>query len=338
MVNLIGIAVVGTGYWGKNHVRNYKTLLIEKKIDYLKICDIDDNRAKQMAEDYSLEYTCDLNDIINDDKITGVVVVTPSDNHYELAKILLENGKDVFVEKPLTLNSDEAMDLVKIAKNNDKILMVGHIFRYHPIVDDLKKRIDLGEFGKINIIYTFRFAFGVPRTDIGVDFDLAVHDLDVACYLLNYDFPKSLIADCVSFHQNDVIEMANISLEFPNRARGYMMETWDVPVYDKKRELVIIGTEKSAIADYLNPNEYKIFDTKIKKTKINGKEILEIDEKTINKIILEYKEPLKEEILDFINSLKNRNKPLADGMVGYRTIKMCEAVVQSANENKRIYF
>ena len=118
--------------------------------------------------------------------------------------------------------------------------MVGHIFRFHPIVRDLKKRIDLGEFGKINMIYSFRFAFYAPRTDIGVDFDLAVHDLDISCYLLNFEFPKSLIADCVNYHQDKVIEMANISLEFPNGARSYMMETWNVPVYDKKRELCYV--------------------------------------------------------------------------------------------------
>ena len=338
MIDLIGIAVIGTGYWGKNHVRIYKTLLLENKIDYLKICDIDENRAKQIGEDYDIEYTSNINDIINDDKIKGVIVVTPSDNHYELAKLFLNKGKDVFIEKPITLNSNEAMELVEIAKNKNSILMVGHIFRFHPIVRDLKKRIDLGEFGKINMIYTFRFAFYVPRTDIGVDFDLAVHDLDVSCYLLNYEFPKSLIADCVNFHQDKVIEMANISLEFPNGTRSYMMETWNVPVYDKKRELIIIGTEKSAIADYLNPNEYKIFDTKIKKVNINGKSLLEIDEKTINKIIIEYKEPLEEEIMHFVDCIKNRETPIADGMVGYRTIKMCEVVAQSSKENKRIYF
>ena len=330
--------MIGVGYWGKNHVRIYKTLLLENEIDYLKIYDTDENRVKQIAEDYNLDYLSDLNKVIKDDKITAVVIVTPSDNHFEIVKLMLNNNKDVFVEKPMTLKSDEAMELVKIAKNNNKLLMVGHIFRFHPIVQDLKKRIDLGEFGNINMIYSFRFAMGVPRTDIGVDFDLAVHDLDVSCFLLNYDFPKSLMADCVSFHQDKVIEMANITLEFPNKARSYMMETWNVPVYDKRRELVIIGSEKSAIADYLTPNEYRIFDTKIRKRTLNDIEILEIDEKTVIKIVLEYKEPLKEEVLHFVDCLKNRKNPLSDGMVGYRTVKMCEAITQSANENKRIFF
>ncbi|MFX1393590.1 MAG: Gfo/Idh/MocA family protein [Promethearchaeota archaeon] len=335
---MIGIGIIGTGYWGKNHVRIYKSLLLENKINYLKICDIDENRARQIAEDYGLDYLIDINDMIKDDKLTAVVIVTPADNHFEIAKLMLNNGKDVFIEKPMTLNSDKAMELVEIAKKKNLIMMVGHIFRFHPIVQDLKKRIDLGEFGSINLLYTFRFALGVPRADIGVDFDLAAHDIDVSCFFLKRDYPKSLMADCVSFHQDKVIEMANISLEFPNKARSYLMETWNVPVYDKKRELVVIGTEKSAIADYLNPNEYRIFDTKIKKRFSNGKEILEIDEKTVIKIVLEYKEPLREEILHFVNCLKNRKNPLSDGMVGYRTIKMCEAVTQSAKENKKIFF
>ncbi|MFX1277447.1 MAG: Gfo/Idh/MocA family protein [Promethearchaeota archaeon] len=335
---MIGIGIIGVGYWGKNHVRIYKSLLLENKIDYLKICDIDEHRINQMAEDYGLEYSTDLNELIKDDKINAVVIVTPADNHFEIAKLMLNNGKDVFIEKPMTLDSDKAMEIVETAKKNNQILMVGHIFRFHPIVQDLKKRIDLGEFGRINLLYAFRFALGVPRTDIGVDFDLAAHDIDVSCYFLKHNYPKSLMADCVSFHQDKVIEMANICLEFPNKARSYLMESWNVPVYDKKRELIVIGTEKSAIADYLTPNEYRIFDTKIKKRFSNGKEILEIDEKTVIKIVLEYKEPLKEEILHFVDCLRNRKIPLSDGMVGYRTIKMCEAITQSAKENKKIFF
>lgn len=329
--------MIGTGYWGKNHVRIYKSLLIEKEINYLKICDINETRAKQIASDYDLEYTIKIEDILNDNKVTAVVIATPSSTHYELTKKFLEDGKDVFVEKPITLNSENARDLVEVAKRQKKILMVGHLFRYHPVVRDLKKRIDLGEFGKINMIITYRFALGVPRKDMGVIYALAVHELDLSCYLLNQEFPESIIADNAKFHQDKVEEMSSISMNFPNGAKSYMMESWDIPVYGKKRELIIIGTEKSAIIDYLLPNEYKIFDTKIKKQFIDDKKILEIEENAINKIIIDYKEPLKEEILHFINCVKNRTQPETDGEVGYKTIKMCEVVFESAKKNKRIY-
>ncbi len=338
MITILGIAIIGAGYWGKNHIRNYKTLLVEKQITYLKICDSNEKRAKEMSIDYKLDYTTDINDIKNDTKINAVVIVTPSNTHYDLAKLFLESGKDVFVEKPISLSSNHAKELVELAEKKKRILMVGHLFRYHPAVKDIKKRIDIGEFGKINIVMSYRFALGVPRKDMGVIFALAVHDLDLTCYLLNQELPESILVDNAKFHQDNVIEMTNISLTFKDKVKGYMMESWDVPVYNRKRELVIVGSEKSAILDYLIPNEYNIFDTKIKKRYIDGTFILEKEDNSINKVILEYKEPLKEEILHFIYCIKNRVSPETDGIVGYNAVKMCEKAFQSAKENKRIFF
>ena len=334
---MVGIGIIGTGYWGKNHIRIYKALLMENQIDYLKLCDTNEMRLKQIAEDYGLEFTSNIDDIKNDNKITAVVIVTPSSTHYELSKKFLESGIDVFVEKPITLNSEEAKDLVEIAKKNNRILMVGHLFRYHSAVRDIKKRIDIGEFGKINMIITYRFALGVPREDMGVVYALAVHELDLSCYLLNQDSPRSILAEFARFHQEKVEEMANISMDFANGAKSYMMESWNIPVYGKKRELIIIGSEKSAIIDYLIPNEYKIYDTKIKKQYIGNKTILEREDNAISKIIIDYKEPLREEILHFIRCIKNRENPETDGMVGYKAVLMCEAAFKSAKENKRIF-
>ncbi|MHA1293070.1 MAG: Gfo/Idh/MocA family protein [Promethearchaeota archaeon] len=334
---MIGIAIVGAGYWGKNHVRNYKSLLVEGKIDYLKICDTNENRAKEIAESYGLDYCTNNEDILNDERITAVVIVTPSATHYDLAKLFLENKKDVFVEKPLTLNSNQANELVNIAKNQNKILMVGHLFRYHPAIKDIKKRIDFGEFGKINMILTYRFALGIPRKDMGVIYALAIHELDLSCYLLNQSFPKSILADSARYHQEVVEEMTNIIMEFPNGIKSYMMESWNIPVYGKKRELIIIGSEKSAIIDYLTPNEYKIFDTKIKKHIISGEPTLKIEDNEVSKIILKYKEPLKEEVLHFVDCIKNRKIPDTDGIVGYKAIQMCEAVLKSIQENRKIF-
>ena len=334
---MVGIGICGIGYWGKNVVRNYKALLMEKEIEYLKLCDTNEMRAKQMAEDYNLEFTTNIDEIINDDKISAVVIVTPSSTHYELSKKSLEYDKDVFVEKPMTLKSKNAKDLVKIAKEHNRILMVGHLFRYHPAVRDIKRRIDLGEFGKINMLITYRFALGVPRKDMGVVHALAVHELDLSCYLLNQESPKSILAECTQFHQQNVEEMAMISMDFPNGTKSYMMESWNIPVYGKKRELIIIGSEKSAIIDYLTPSEYKIFDTKIKKQYIGDKTILEIEDNEISKIIIDFKEPLREEILHFVKCIKNREQPETDGMIGYKTVQMCEAVFRSAQENKRVY-
>ena len=126
----------------------------ENRINYLKICDTDEDRVKEISEINSLEYTTKIEEILNDDKINAVAIITPSLTHYDLAKLALEHNKDVFVEKPMTLNLDECLKLIDLAKQKQKILMVGHLFRYHPAVEEIKKRIDNGEFGKIQMILT----------------------------------------------------------------------------------------------------------------------------------------------------------------------------------------
>jgi len=335
---MIGIGIIGVGYWGKNHVSIYKSLLQENRINYIKLCDTYEERVKEISEINSLEYTTKIEDILNDDKITAVVIITPSSTHYELAKLSLESGKDVFVEKPITLKSDNAMKLIDLAKQKRKILMVGHLFRYHPAVEEIKKRIDIGEFGKIQMIMTFRFALGVPKKDMGVILALAVHDLDLTCYLLNKKEPKSILVDSGKFNQEVVAEMTNISLNFDNNTKSYIMESWNIPVYGKRRELLIIGSEKSALVNYLTPSEYQIFDSSIKHRKFNDKIIFEKHNNGIQKIVIEYKEPLKQEILHFIKCIETRTTPNSDGLVGYHAVRMCEKAKLSAEKNERIYF
>ena len=335
---MVGIGIVGTGYWGKNHVTIYKSLLLEKKIDYLKICDIDEERVKEISEINSIDYTTNIKELLNDDKITAVGIITPSSTHYELSKLSLESGKDVFVEKPITLKSDNAMKLIDLAKQKRKILMVGHLFRYHPAVEEIKKRIDLGEFGKIQMILSFRLALGVPQKDMGVVLALAVHDLDLTCYLLNKKEPESILVDNGKFNQKVVTEITNISLNFDNNTKGYIMDSWNIPVYGKRRELLIIGSEKSGYVNYLTPSEYQIFDSSIRNRKFNDKVIFEKHNNGIHKIVIEYKEPLKQEILHFIKCIETRTAPNSDGLVGYNAVRMCEKAILSAEKNERIYF
>ncbi len=335
---MVGIGITGTGYWGKNHVTIYKSLLLEKKIDYLKLCDIDEKRVKEISEINSIDYTTNIKELLNDDKITAVVIVTPSSTHYELSKLSLESGKDVFVEKPITLKSDNAMKLIDLAKQKRKILMVGHLFRYHPAVEEIKKRIDLGEFGKIQMILSFRFALGVPRKDMGVILALAVHDLDLTCYLLNKKEPESILVDNGKFNQEEVTEMTNMSLNFDNNTKGYIMESWNIPVYGKRRELLIIGSEKSGYVNYLTPSEYQIFDSSIRNSVMNDKVMFEKSDNGIHKVVIEYKEPLKQEILHFIKCIETRQNPNSDGLVGYNAVRMCEKAILSAEKNERIYF
>ena len=131
---MTGIGVIGTGYWGKNHVRTYSELVSEGIIDEVKICDINEKRARELGNAFNIDYLTDYKELIRDPKIDAVSIVTPSPTHYQLAKEFMEAGKDVLVEKPMTMDSVEAEKLVQIGRDTGQILMVGHIFRHHPAV------------------------------------------------------------------------------------------------------------------------------------------------------------------------------------------------------------
>ena len=319
------IAVIGTGYWGKNHVRALKELMDEGKIDELYVCDLDNERAKEISSNYNVPYYTDYNELLP--KVDGVVIATPSNSHYEIAKKFLESGKDVLVEKPMTLDSKKADGLIKIAEKNGNVLMVGHIFRYHPAVNELKNKIKRKDFGRIYYIISNRFSLRQPRKDMGVLFALGIHEVDLFCYLLNKDYPEAIFAT-ISNYLGNVEETAQITTYFENEIKGYAFESWIMPVYGKRRELVIIGSRLSAFVDYLKPNEINFFDSMI-----NGKEVT-IEGSYI--IPLKYKEPLKEELKDFINCIGKRKEPVANMYAGKRAVEMIEAAIKAAKEGRKI--
>ena len=319
------IAVVGTGYWGKNHVRILKEVLNEGKIEELYICDKNEERVKDIANNYSISYYTDYKEIPKD--IDGIVIATPSDTHYDISKEFLEAGKDVLVEKPMTLNSKEAEKLIKIAEKNGNILMAGHIFRYHPAVIELKNRIERGDFGKIYYMMSNRFSLRYPRKDMGVLFALGIHEVDIFCYLLNKEYPEEIFAT-IEKYIGKTEETSQIITYFENNIKGYAFESWLTPVYGKKRELFVVGSRMSAFVDYLKPNEIKFFDVMI------SPEIVATEGSYI--VPIKYKEPLKEEIYDFIECIKTRKKPISDKHVGKRAVEMIEKAIISAKEGRKI--
>jgi UDP-N-acetylglucosamine 3-dehydrogenase len=335
---MVGIGVIGTGYWGKNHVRVFKELMFDGLIDTVKICDINEHRVKELSGYFKVEYTTDYVELIDDPGINAVSVVTPSSTHYKIAKEFLENGKDVFMEKPMTMESTEAKKLVEIADAEMRIIMVGHIFRYHPAVCELKMKLDRGEFGKIYFIISNRFAFGAPRRDMGVIYALGIHEVDMFCYLLNVKYPKDITALAGAYLQPNIEEVASIILSFDDHVMGYAMESWLVPVYGKKRELVLIGSEKCAKIDYLKSQELEIFDIRIKSEKVKDNLLFSVENTQSYKIPIEYKEPLREELTHFIRCIRSRSKPLSDGEVGMRAVEMAEAAIRSAGLRRTIEF
>lgn len=327
---MVNVGLIGTGYWGKNHARVFKELLNEKIIDSLILCDINEKLVKEIAGG-GIKYTTDYHDLLDDQTIDAVSIATPSATHYHLVKGFIEKQKDVFVEKPMTMNSEEAKKLVGIAERYNRILMPGHIFRYHPAIQELKRRIDKGEFGNIYYMMSNRMAFSVPRKDMGVLFALGVHDVDLFCHLLNEKYPREINVVTGTYLQPGIEEIAIITMYFKNKIKGWAFESWLSPTQNKERNLIIVGSEKSAKIDYLT-FQFQMFDTSIS-SKDN---LFKIEDKGSVTVEVEQKEPLNEELKNFIECVKSRATPLSDMYSGKRAVEMIEFAIKSAKEKRTI--
>ena len=245
---MTGIAVIGIGHWGRNHARLLGQLCLEGLVDYVKLCDADQSAVGKLSSELKLEGVTDYRSLLDDPTVQAVSIATPSRTHYRIAREFLESGKDVLCEKPMTMDIAEAEGLVDIALRTNRILMAGHLFRYHPAIRELKRRIEAGELGAIQNLISYRLAFGVPRKDMGVIYALGIHELDMFCHLMDVDYPESLLAVATNTYRNDMEETVAITMDF-GRVKGFALESWLVPAFGKKRELVVVGSKKSARAD-----------------------------------------------------------------------------------------
>ena len=327
-----GIAVIGVGHWGEKHARTYKELCLEGVADTVQICDVNQARVLELSSALDIRGTSNYQQVLNDSKIQAVSIVTPSRTHYKVAKECMEAGKDVLVEKPLTMDVATAEELVKIAKQNNRILMVGHVFRYHPAVQELRRRINEGELGKIQTIISSRETFGLPRKDMGVIYALGIHELDMFCYLMEVDYPESVTAVTSKVYSQDIEETAMLAVDF-GEVKGYAFESWLVPGHEKKRDLMVVGSKMSARVDYLKPQELCLFDTRVI-TKNGAPTSIEDNGERV--VSIPYAEPLKEELRHFISCVDSRQKPLTDGAVGVRAVAMAEAALASAKIGKAV--
>src|SRR5581483_720021 len=205
----LSVAVVGVGYWGPNLVRNFLKI---PGVKIASICDINEKNLQKMRHDYPfLKTTLDFKTVLNDPSISLVAIATPPSTHFSLAKMALNAGKHVFIEKPMTQTSDQAKKLLKIAQRKRKILMVGHTFLYSSAVQKIKDYIDKKELGKIYYYDSTRINLGGFQSDTDVLWDLATHDLAILLYI----FPEKVLSVSVtaSRHRNKkYVEVAHIFL------------------------------------------------------------------------------------------------------------------------------
>ena len=296
------ICVVGAGEWGKNHVATLNDLgalagIVESDTDIL-------NRYLKIYPD--IKYFSDIRDAIAINTFDGFTVATPAETHYDIAKCIIEAGKPVLVEKPLTLSIQEAEKLVALSKANDVALLVGHVLLFHPAIRKIKEIISGDRIGKIQYVYSNRLNLGQVRTEENVFWSLAPHDIAIFQYLIE-EYPKKISSTGSSFLQAGIQDLTMTHLKYGNGVEGHIFVSWLHPF--KEHRLVVVGSEGMiTFEDTVKGRPLKIYSKKFDfkngiPKKIDG---------PVELVHFENKMPLTAEMEYFIDNLNNKNLKTAN--------------------------
>jgi len=320
------IAVIGSGFWGQNLVRNFAEL------DALHtICDTDRGRLerlKTLYPDVSIE--SNYQNVLSNRQIKGVVIATPAISHYPMAKEALGAGKDVFVEKPMALGIEQGEELVKIAEEGGRILLVGHLLEYHPAIVKLKELVDNEELGKINYIYSNRLNLGKFRTEENILWSFAPHDISIILLLIG-EMPQEISAHGGYYLHQDIADVTLTTMGFKDGVKGHIFVSWLHPY--KEQKLVVVGDKKMALFNDADPKN-KLF---IYSHKINWVGDRPVPHQAGAELIeLPMAEPLKLECQDFLDCIQSRGKPKVDGNKGLKVLRVLSCCQRSLEENGKV--
>lgn len=321
------IAIIGSGYWGKNLVRNFNELE-----SLHTICDSNDNILAQFKEQYPHINTCiAFNEVLKNDEITGIAIATPAETHHTLAKEALLAGKHVFVEKPLTLEEDHARELIELANRKGLVLMVGHLLQYHPVFIALKDMAASGELGKIDYIYSNRLNLGKIRREENILWSFAPHDISMLLTLAG-EMPEAVIATGGNYLHKEIADVTTTHLEFPSGLQAHIFVSWLHPF--KEQKLVVVGNKKMAVFDDTQPWEDKLL---IYPHQINWEGNVPVPDKAeAERVEVPQSEPLRSECAHFLSAMANNSQPLTDGLEGLNVLKVLRSAQRSMdNAGKR---
>src|SRR6266571_1237470 len=236
-----GVAVVGCGTWGKNLVRNFYE---QGALRF--IYDPDRDCASQILQQYPVRSASSFDDLLSEPSVHAIVISAPAVRHFELAKKVLLAGKDVFVEKPLALCSEDAQELIALAETHSRVLMVGHLLLFHPVVLRLQKMIHSGDLGKVQYIYSSRLNLGKLRTEENILWSFAPHDISVMLSLLG-EVPETVSAHGGSYLNSHIMDTTLTTCDFKSGVKAHIFVSWLHPF--KEQKLAIVGGKKMAVFD-----------------------------------------------------------------------------------------
>ena len=332
---MLNIGIIGYGYWGPNVVRNFHGLT---NCNIVSICDQSPEALRRVAALYPhIEVTRDARDIFASPAIDAVAVVTPVSTHYELARKCLENGKHVFIEKPLTATVAQAEALIELADQKRLTIMVDHTFLFTGAVRKMKELIDQQALGALYYYDSVRVNLGLFQHDVNVIWDLAPHDLSIMTYLIK-EYPAAVVATGAA-HLNGHEDMAYLTIYFPNNIIAHINVNWLSPV--KVRTTLIGGELKMLVWNDLEADEkIKIYDKGVCMTNPQG----------VYDLLVSYRsgdmwapkvaqtEALKAEAEYFVDCVLHNKKPLNDGEAGRQVVQLLEAANRSLKKRGEIVY
>lgn len=316
------ICVVGGGKWGQNHI---KTLYQLGNLGG--IVEADAERLNELLKLYPVEGFTELEQALEQD-FDGFTVAVPAPLHYEVTKKIIECGKSVLVEKPMTLSTETSRELVELAERKGIQLMVGHVLLFHPAIRKIKEIIDSGELGNLYYLYSNRLNLGTVRTEENVFWSFAPHDISVLDYFVGHPAEK-IVSKGSKFLQEKVYDVTITQLDYPNNVHAHIFVSWLHPF--KEQRLVVIGSNGMvSFDDATGEKEIKFYDKRI-----DFEKGIPVKVENPTRIIpYEQKQPLTEELKYFIEHLDKKIE-IADGQSGLEVVKVLEEAEKRIQENNQ---
>lgn len=331
----VGVAVVGAGAWGKNHVRNFAQM---PDVHLRHVCDGREQARRAVSEQFpGVTVASDARAAFEDASVAAVVIATDGPSHAELARTALEAGKDVLVEKPLALSASDAESLCELADVNERILMVGHLLLYHPAVERLGELVETGELGDVLYLTCQRLNLGVVRRDENAWWSLAPHDISIANHLLGAE-PEAVSATGASFLQTDraIEDVVFATLRYPQDRIAHVHVSWLDP--HKARRVTVVGASKMAVFDDTSADQkLAVFDKGVEPppAALSYADGIQVRTGDIHVPALRMAEPLRRECTAFVDAVRTRKVPRADGRSGLAVVRALAAGSRSIAEGGR---
>ncbi len=323
----INVAIIGVGYMGQNHARVFSGI---ENVNVVALCDQNKQTVNKLAKQYRIKQYLDFRELFSQETLDAVSICLPTSLHAQVAQLALEKGIHVFIEKPISATVAEAQKLIRISASKKAKIMVGHIERFNPVVNEIKQRILSGELGKILKVHTQRFSPPTGRAqDVSAVIDLATHDIDIIQYLLGEKLVRMYSEIDNRAHKKE--DLMSALIRFKNGSIGLIEVSWLHPT--KTRTLTVLGENGMYVANYITQELFfyrqneNLFNSNLSRP-------FSITRADVVKIAFQAKEPLQIELEAFVEAITSNTKVPVTAEEGLMALKVALGMIASGKSHK----